>query len=139
MFVNFDVLFFATFHLSPVDAYVCMFVERQDPSTGGLRWSLFAKERCYCQGVVAPEQMTSRTCSGKGDYAQIDDLWITEDPGPIIQRKNWSPAKLDQLLERNVFCCKLAQFFLVLSVFVFLYVTKVLKGLSAMRKFFKSL
>ena len=92
-----------------------MFAKRQDPSTGRLRWSLFLKELCYCQGVVALEQITTRTCSGQDDCAHADDLWFTDHPDPLTQRQNWSPPKLDQLLERSVLCCKSNCFFSVVD------------------------
>ena len=85
------------------DAYICMLEERFDGQTGKLRWSLPRNEICHCQGVVAPSNKGHQSCSREN--AEIEeDLWFTDNPTPLVNRRNWEPAKLDKYLNRT-HCC----------------------------------
>ncbi len=96
---------FISFTVHVVDSYVCMLKQRQDPSSGKLRWSLPYSEICYCQGVVAPMQMSS--CPQAAHNYNEGDLWFTDDPQPLTIRSNWKKEILDKLFERALYCGKL--------------------------------
>ena len=87
-----------------VEAYVCI-LQKQTDSLGAIRWSLPRKERCLCQGVVAPKTTHSKPCQG-GGIGTDDDLWFIDDDiaRSLLNRQNWKQAKLDQLLNRQE-CC----------------------------------
>ena len=94
-----------------VEAHVCVLYEQNDPNTETLRWSLSRKERCLCQGVVAPQQSTNnKKCQRIHDMVTLKDLWFTDDYIELSNRRNWNPATLDHLLDRHD-CC---MFFLLL-------------------------
>ena len=86
------------------------------------------KELCLCQGVVAPQTSSSRSCPRRGATDGLEDLWLTDDPSLInllTNRRNWTPAKLDNLLGR-FHCCKFLFQFIVVAVkdyniYVFIY------------------
>ncbi|XP_072017380.1 uncharacterized protein [Amphiura filiformis] len=87
-----------------VSCQLCVLEERPDPSQGGaLRWSLPYKERCYCQGVVAPRKST-QTCTTYKDRSGDKKLWFVDDPTPLTNRMNWNKEALDILLEREEYC-----------------------------------
>jgi hypothetical protein len=93
--------------LSTVDAYVCVLKQRLDPSTGRHRWSMPLKERCHCQAVVAPQSKSAfNGPTLMGQYEEDQELWYTDNKGPLTVRKNWSQEMLDKLLERAEFCSK---------------------------------
>ena len=91
-------------YLTLVDSHVCRLHKRYDPSTRTLRWSLRQNELCLCQGVVAPRTTNSLTCAIGDDAESIDSLWFTDDLTALTDRRNWKPAKLDELLARS-HCC----------------------------------
>ena len=96
--------YFAVLFAKVTDTYVCRLEERFDHRSGEVRWSLPRKEICHCQAVVAPRRAGSRSCSGV-DNTEIDkDLWFTDDPTPLVDRRNWDKTKLDQYLNRH-YCC----------------------------------
>ncbi|XP_072017381.1 uncharacterized protein [Amphiura filiformis] len=70
---------------------------------GALRWSLPYKERCYCQGVVAPRN-SPQTCTTYKDRSGDKTLWFVDDPTPLTNRMNWNKQALDILLEREEYC-----------------------------------
>ena len=86
--------------------HICILKTRFDQSTQTVRWSLPSKERCLCQGVVAPEQRADHSCYS-GSASETDDLWFIDNPFHLVRRENWTPKKLDKLLERDKLCCKL--------------------------------
>ena len=94
---------FTVFNVAAVEAHVCRLQEKLDNSSRRLRWSLSKKERCLCQGVVAPRTPGNRHCSVVEDT--VEDLWFTDDPTPLTNRNNWKREKLDDLLDRSE-CCK---------------------------------
>ncbi|XP_072016385.1 uncharacterized protein [Amphiura filiformis] len=80
---------------------VCLLTERQAPD-GHVRWSLPYKGRCFCQVVRAPRKVATTTCHRRNE--EEDSYWYTSDPQELTQRENWTPEKLDVLLERTGFC-----------------------------------
>ena len=92
-----------------VESHVCILHERFDPLSGAKLWALPRKELCLCQRVVAPQMSGSRSCPRRDDTDALEDLWLTDDLSLITlltNRRNWTPAKLDNLLGRS-HCCKL--------------------------------
>ena len=91
-----------------VNSHVCMFQERFDPSSRAKLLTIPRNELCLCQGVVAPQTSGTRSCHRRGDTDDRDNLWSTLDRilvSHLTDRRNWTPAKLDYLLERS-HCCK---------------------------------
>ena len=93
------------------DAYVCRLEERFDQRLGALRLSLLRKEICHCQAVVAPRKAGIQSCLGENNTEIDEDLWFTDDPTPLVKRRNWNREKLDQYLNRT-YCCKFGWFVL---------------------------
>ncbi|XP_072014450.1 uncharacterized protein [Amphiura filiformis] len=77
---------------------VCLLTKRLNP-TGVMQWSLPYKGRCFCQIVLAPR---SQICHR--NEQEEDSFWFTSDHEALIQRENWTPHKLDILLERTGYC-----------------------------------
>ena len=105
-------------YVGMVESHVCILHERFDPLLGTKLWALPRKELCLCQGVVAPQMSGSRSCPRRSNTDGLEDLWFTDDPSLIallINRRNWAPAKLDNLLGRS-HCCKLC--FMIMSIVV---------------------
>ena len=44
------------------------------------------------------------------EYGEDSLMWYVDDPRPLTQRRNWTPSKMNELLEREVFCSKLEVF-----------------------------
>ena len=104
LFLSLFLFLLATF-VKVLDAHVCILQKQRDPSTATLLWSLPRKQRCLCQGVVAPEIKHSKLCQRGG--TEIDeDLWFIDDhiARSLTNRQNWTPEKLDELLDRRE-CC----------------------------------
>ncbi|XP_072046721.1 uncharacterized protein [Amphiura filiformis] len=85
------------FPINSSKGHVCFLIKRHN-QTGELQWSLSRKERCYCQGVVAPDILSD--CRNDNP----DSFWYTNDPGPLVFRDNWTVERLDELLERTGLC-----------------------------------
>ena len=98
------------------DAHVCKLEERFDNRLGALRWSMPRKEICHCQAVVAPRKTDRQSCLRENDPEMEEDHWFTDDPTPLVNRRNWNWAKLDQLLNRT-YCCTLHFNFFFVSVY----------------------
>ena len=94
-----------------IDGHVCRLEERFYRRSGVLQWSLPRKELCHCQAVVAPRKAGSQTCSSEDNEEMDVDLWFTDDPIPLVNRRNWDKVKLDKLLDRD-FCCTFFIFFI---------------------------
>lgn len=89
------------------DAYVCRLNRRWDPETATHRWSMPWDERCLCQGVVAPKEGSNppRDCPlVRGDVNGTNGYWFTDNKKDLTRRRNWTPSKLNDLLERAVYC-----------------------------------
>ena len=69
---------------------------------GNPTWALPLKERCLCQAVTVPEVRHTNNCFATKVISE--SLWFTSDPAPLIRRENWTPEKLDDLLERSEYC-----------------------------------
>ena len=98
------IIFFSDF-IGIVNSHVCILRRRFDPSSGMIRWSLSKKEICFCQGIVAPEVSAARNCPRYEDADKNEELWFTDDPTFLTNRKNWTPKKLDAFLNRT-HCCE---------------------------------
>ena len=89
--------------MAPTHGHTCLLRERLN-SFGELQPSLTLQERCYCDRVVAPIFISTHNCSTeKFNFTQ---LWFTNHSDLLIQRENWTPERLDDLLERRKFCGK---------------------------------
>ena len=91
-----------------VDMHVCILQERFDPSSKSKLWTMPRKEMCLCQRVVAPWMPSSQSCPRRSGSDATEDLWFTDDYSRVTlltNGKNWTPAKLDNLLGRSK-CCK---------------------------------
>ena len=42
-----------------------------------------------------------------------ENLWFTDDPTPLVNRRNWNRAKLDEYLKRD-YCCKFVLLLIVM-------------------------
>ena len=104
-FKTFILLFHLYLFAGVVDSHVCILQESLDPASGVMRWSLPKYEICLCQGVVAPRVSAGRTCHRNGKTETTQQLWFTDDPSSLTNRNNWTPKKLDALLNRT-HCCK---------------------------------
>ena len=93
-------------HKGVVDSYICILQETVDQSSGAIRWSMPRRERCFCQKVIVyPISDLSNSDSTATQSDSLEDLWFTDNPAPLVKRRNWMPEKLDILLDR-VECCK---------------------------------
>lgn len=64
-------------------------------------------DRCFCKRVVAPTYM-GPSCPGIPDgLDDVEPMWYIDQPGAVTLPVNWTPEKLDELLERAALCCKL--------------------------------
>ena len=112
VFILFLFLFFVlfcVFVLGMVGSHVCILQERFNPSKAKL-WAMPRSELCLCQRVVAPKMLVSQSCSRRSGHGinALEDLWDTNNTTLITlltNRRNWTPAKLDNLLGRS-HCCK---------------------------------
>ena len=95
------------------DGYVCKLRERFDLLPGKFQWSLPRNQICHCQAVVAPRVAGSQSCSRENDAEIQEDLWLTDDPSLLVDRKNWEPAKLDQYLNRALYCGKIGMYLFI--------------------------
>ena len=103
IFILKTICFVQTARVYPVQSQVCILKKRPDTSTGGtLRWSLPYAEICFCQGVVAPEVMSS--CPEKEEEYEDGELWFIDDPLKLTMRHNWRKSELDKLLDRIQYC-----------------------------------
>ena len=97
--------------LVSVDSLMCMLIQRNDTKTSTLRWSLPAQKRCSCIAVAMRRTpLDFNSCPAdksrevrKGSEVE-EELWFTDDPKPLTQRWNWTPEKLNELLERESDC-----------------------------------
>ena len=94
--------------MAPIHGHTCLLRERLN-SFGELQLSLTLQERCYCQRVVAPTFIGTHNCST--NELNLTQLWFTnhshsEFTNPLTQKENWTPERLDELLERRKFCGK---------------------------------
>ena len=105
----------AVYIVEVVNSHICLLQERFDPSS--MRWSLPQKERCFCQRVVAPQISGSRSCVRVNDTDNIEDLWFIDDPTTVTNPRNWTPRKLDDLLDRSQ-CCNILLVLLYLGLMV---------------------
>ncbi|XP_072048588.1 uncharacterized protein [Amphiura filiformis] len=86
-----------------LDAYTCDLLEAYDPVSGKTRFALPSAERCYCTRVLPPVRKLSNKCNTY-NKDKMESLWFTDYPGLLTKRENWTPEKLDELLERKQFC-----------------------------------
>ena len=94
--------------LGMVESHTCILQERFNLSSKAKHWAMPRKEVCLCQGVVAPKPLASQSCLTRDNKNALYDLWFTDDPNLITlltNRRNWTPAKLDNLLGRSN-CCE---------------------------------
>ena len=92
-----------------VDSHVCILQESFDVLSRANLWTMPRKELCWCQKVVAPTVLGSRSCPRRRDTDALEDIWHSDDPSLITlltDPRNCTAAKLDKLLERS-YCCKL--------------------------------
>ena len=92
-----------------VDSHVCILQESFDVLSRANLWTMPRKELCWCQKVVAPTMLGSRSCPRRRDTDALEDIWHSDDPSLITlltDPRNWTAAKLDKHLERS-YCCKL--------------------------------
>ena len=95
-------------HIGVVDLHVCILRKRFDPSSGMMRWSQPKKDLCFCQWAVAPKialLSTDQSCPRNEDSNAMAELWFTDEPTSLTNHTNWTPKKLDALLNRT-YCCK---------------------------------
>ncbi|XP_072049864.1 uncharacterized protein [Amphiura filiformis] len=72
---------------------------------GFSKWTLASNERCYCTSVIAPIKYfinveDSKYCSDKPE----PQWWFVESIDALTLRENWTPTRLDVLLDRAAFC-----------------------------------
>ena len=79
------------------DFVMCMLIKRLD-SSKTLRWSLPTEKRCYCNGVAM--RISEISNCPDDNYPNPKELWFTDEPKILTQRSNWTPEKLDVLLDR---------------------------------------
>ena len=80
----------------------CILTLKED-AAGEMKYSLPYKGRCLCQIVLNPRNIMSN-CQVMDEE---DVFWFTNDSDILTQRANWTPEKLDILLERNGYCGKI--------------------------------
>ena len=71
-----------------------------------MRWSLPYAERCLCTWVVVLGDGKQSCTPAIAETDKHPIWWFTDEPGPLTLKDNWTPAKLDLLLERAEFCGK---------------------------------
>ena len=104
-----------------VDSHICILQERFNLSSQAKHWAMPRKEVCSCQRVVAPKMLTSQSCLTHNNEDALEDLWLVDDPNLITlltNRRNWTPAKLDNLLEQSN-CCKFLTAVVYLQSFLY--------------------
>ena len=92
--------------IDTVDAHMCKLEKQHDPSTGRERWALRSTERCWCKRVVAPKRIGPSCPVIPDRHGNVEPLWYIDDPRELGLSVNWTPDKLDELLDRAI-CCKL--------------------------------
>ena len=85
-------------------SHICVLQEQFALSPGTMQWSLQKDELHRCQRVVAPRFLSDQSCARYRDADTLEDLWLTDDPAPLINQRNWTPEKLDKLLGRSQHC-----------------------------------
>ena len=93
-----------------VDARLCILKEQLDPANNIIRWGIASKDRCDCERVVAPKFKCTPSCARKAPFAgnkEAIEMWYINEPELLTMRENWTPERMDQLLERVDLCCKL--------------------------------
>ena len=101
--INFLNSYFSALYIGLTQGHVCLLRKRLNFS-GELQWSLPLQELCYCQRVVAPTFINTHNCFT--NELDLTQLWFTHDAVFLTQRENWSPERLDDLLERKDYCGK---------------------------------
>ena len=96
-----------------------MFVKRHDPSTGGLRWSLYVKEICYCQGVVAPKQIKPEPVQVKAIMHKMTNYGLQTPLILSFRGQIGLPQSWINYLKEMYFVVSQTFFFSVLSRFFF--------------------
>ena len=86
-----------------MQGHVCLLRERLN-LTGETQWFLPKQERCYCQHVIAPTFISIHDCYT--NMMESTQLWFTSDSVSLTNRENWTPERLDELLERMGYCGK---------------------------------
>ena len=82
-----------------------MLIEKHDPESDTLRWSLPARERCYCDKVAMRiTDIASFYDCPDSTHSKSEELWFTDNPIPFTQKWNWTPEKLDELFDRTDYC-----------------------------------
>ena len=62
-------------------------------------------ERCLCQGVIAPKNGGPMMCpTTREEYGEDSSMWYVDDPRPLKDRRNWTPEKMNELLQREALC-----------------------------------
>ena len=92
-----------------VDARLCILKEQLDPTNGRIRWGIASKDRCDCERVIAPKVKCTPSCARKAPFAGITEaieMWYIDEPELLTRRENWTPERMDELLDRVVLCCK---------------------------------
>ena len=103
----FGCLFFAALIIATtIDAHIqiCLLKKRYDESTGRMRWSMASKMRCQCDRVMTSLVDNTRYCPKLPEEA----MWFTDNQDELKQPANWTSDKLDELLERKIFCGQLS-------------------------------
>ena len=86
---------------------MCKLEPHYDPATKRDRWAMPKEDICFCQGVIAPNNRGTASCPAAPQNEHPGSvMWYTDNPNPLTSRKNWTPEKLDQLLDRVRFCRK---------------------------------
>ena len=77
----------------------CMLIEKHDPESTTLRWSLPERKRCYCEKVAMRiSDIASIYFCPDSLYGKPEELWFTDNPIPLKillkngtgLQKNWT-------------------------------------------------
>ena len=90
--------------MTVVDSHVqmCMLKKRYDESTDLMRWSMSSSMRCRCDRVMISLVDNTPYCP----KLEKETMWFTDKQNELKDKSNWTPDKLDELLERKTFCGK---------------------------------
>ena len=80
----------------------CLLRKRYDQSTQQMRWSMPTLMRCMCDAVMISHVDNTLNCH----KITQDIMWFTDNHQQITHKSNWTPEKLDQLLDRQIMCGK---------------------------------
>ena len=96
--------FAACLLVTTLDAHIqiCLLKKRHDESTGRMRWSMASIMRCQCDRVMISLVDNTPYCP----KVLEDTMWFTDNQDELKHKSNWTPDRLDALLERKIFCGK---------------------------------